>query len=77
MSPVVVWSKPNCVQCTATKRKLDFLGVDYEERDLTEHPDVLSELVSIGFQSAPVVMLDNMPLFSGYDVDAIAEHFGS
>lgn len=76
MSSLIVWSKPSCVQCTATKRKFTKLGVDYEERDLTEYPEVLDEFVSKGYSSAPVVTLDDMPIFCGYDVDVIEQTFG-
>lgn len=76
MSSLIVWSKPHCVQCTATKRKFTKLGLDFEERDLTEYPERLDEFVSKGYSSAPVVTLDDMPIFAGYDVNVIEEKWG-
>ena len=32
---VTVYTKPACVQCTATKKALDRAGVDYETVDIT------------------------------------------
>ncbi|WP_353933585.1 glutaredoxin family protein [Photobacterium phosphoreum] len=32
---VIVYSKPNCIQCIATKRVLDAQGTDYKNIDLS------------------------------------------
>ena len=53
---VVVWSKPACVQCVATKRKLDQYGIPYIERDLTEHAGQAEEFRDAGYATAPVVV---------------------
>ena len=53
---VVVWSKPSCVQCVATKRKLDQYGIPYIERDLTEHTGHAEEFRDAGYATAPVVV---------------------
>ena len=52
---VIVFSKPNCVQCTATYRALDKHGIAYKVVDLTQDPAALEELKSLGHQQAPVV----------------------
>ena len=31
MSPITVYTKPSCVQCTATFRALDKAGISYEK----------------------------------------------
>lgn len=65
---VTLWSKPSCVQCTATKRKLTQLGVPFDELDLTEpeHADQLAGFKeAYGFASAPIVELDNLTLEDG------------
>lgn len=51
-----VYTKPACVQCDMTKRYLDKAGVAYETVDITENPDALDMILSMGFSSAPVVM---------------------
>lgn len=55
---VTVLSKPNCVQCAATTRKLDALGIDYTKRDVTEDSAAFDLAVSLGYMAAPVVIVD-------------------
>jgi glutaredoxin-like protein NrdH len=50
-----VYSKPNCVQCTATKTYLTNKGIDFNTVDITEDPDALALILGKGFLSAPVV----------------------
>ena len=51
---ITLLSKPDCVQCTATKRKLDSDSLEHETDDIYEHMDVVSQL---GYLSAPVVLV--------------------
>ena len=67
---VKVLSKPRCVQCDATKRKLEKLGVAYEEVDLTVDADALNEALSLGYQSAPVVIVGDKH-WSGFRPDKL------
>ncbi|HWT58644.1 MAG TPA: glutaredoxin-like protein NrdH [Rhizobium sp.] len=53
---VTVYSKPACVQCTATYRALDRLGVDYDIVDLSEDAEALDRVRSLGYMQAPVVI---------------------
>lgn len=52
---VTVYTKPNCVQCDATKRTLDKLGVEYNTIDATTDDAVFNMLVEKGFKAMPVV----------------------
>ena len=52
---VTVYTKPNCVQCDATKRTLDKLGVEYNTIDATTDDAVYDMLVEKGFRAMPVV----------------------
>jgi glutaredoxin-like protein NrdH len=52
---VTVYTKPACVQCDATKRTLDKLGVSYEAIDVTTNQDAFDMLVEKGFKAMPVV----------------------
>ena len=56
MVSVIVWGKPSCVQCVATKRKLDQYGIPYIERDLTEHEEQAQKFRDAGYATAPVVV---------------------
>ncbi|WP_064686575.1 glutaredoxin-like protein NrdH [Rhizobium bangladeshense] len=53
---VTVYSKPACVQCTATYRALDRLGVDYNIVDISEDAEALDRVRSLGYMQAPVVI---------------------
>ena len=55
MVSVIVWGKPSCVQCVATKRKLDQYGIPYIERDLTDHPEQAAKFRDAGYATAPIV----------------------
>lgn len=52
---ITVYSKPDCVQCTATKRKLDALGIAYREVDLTQDAEAMASVTAWGYRQAPVV----------------------
>lgn len=67
---VVVFSKPDCPQCTATYRKLDALGVRYGVVDVTSDPEARQFVMSRGFLQAPVVAADD-EMWSGYRPDML------
>lgn len=67
---VTVYSTPNCVQCMATKRQFDKLGIQYAEVDLADHPDKLDEFKAQGYASAPIVTTDTK-IWSGFRLDKI------
>lgn len=52
---ITVYSKPSCVQCTATKKHLDRMGIDYRVVDVTEDPEAYDRLLALGFRAMPVV----------------------
>ncbi|MBB3139040.1 glutaredoxin-like protein NrdH [Rhizobium pisi] len=53
---VTVYSKPACVQCTATYRALDRLGVDYDIIDISQDAEALDRVRSLGYMQVPVVI---------------------
>ncbi|MBJ2151890.1 glutaredoxin-like protein NrdH [Pseudomonas sp. GX19020] len=53
---ITVYSKPACVQCTATTRALDAKGLSYSIIDLTEDADAMNRVVALGYRQAPVVI---------------------
>lgn len=53
---ITVYSKPACVQCTATTRALEARGLSYELIDLTENDDAFSRVSDMGYRQVPVVV---------------------
>lgn len=67
---VTVYSKPSCVQCTATYRALDKAGLTYDVVDLTQDEAALAEVLALGHQQAPVVVTESQH-WSGHRPDLI------
>jgi glutaredoxin-like protein NrdH len=67
---VTVYTKPACVQCTATRKALDKSGVEYDVVDITEDPDARDYVMSLGYLQAPVVIAGEQH-WSGFRPDAI------
>ena len=53
---ITVYSKPACVQCTATTRALDARGLAYDVVDLTLDADAMARVTAMGYRQAPVVV---------------------
>jgi glutaredoxin-like protein NrdH len=53
---ITVYTKPACVQCTATYRALDKAGVEYTVVDITEDADARDYVMALGYLQAPVVV---------------------
>lgn len=53
---VTVYSKPACVQCTATTRALEARGIEYQLVDLTADTEAMEMVMSMGYRQAPVVV---------------------
>ena len=53
---ITVYTKPACVQCTATTRALDAKGLAYQIVDLTEDDAAMQLVTSLGYRQAPVVV---------------------
>ena len=53
---IIIYSKPDCVQCNATYRALDKQGITYQVVDLTEDPQALNHVKSLGYQQVPVII---------------------
>lgn len=53
---ITVYSKPACVQCTATTRALEARGLAYQLIDLTEDDSAMELVTSLGYRQAPVVI---------------------
>lgn len=67
---ITVFSKPACVQCTATTRALDARGLAYDVVDLTRDPEALDRVTALGYRQAPVVIAGE-DHWSGFRPDRI------
>jgi len=68
---VTVYTKPSCVQCTATYRALDNKGIEYEVHDVSTDEAALEHVKSLGYMQAPVGVTDD-DHWSGFRPDKIA-----
>lgn len=71
MAPVILYSKPNCMQCNFTKKFLEDKNIPFEVRDVMESQEALEEVKSLGFASLPVVVIDGQEPFSGFRPDRL------
>ena len=71
---VTVYSKPSCVQCTATYRSLDSNGIPYVIRDMSEDAEALALVKELGYLQAPVVVAGDEH-WSGFRPDKISQLF--
>ncbi len=69
---ITVYSKPACVQCTATTRALDAKGITYDVIDLTQDDSAMTHVIQLGYRQAPVVVAGS-DHWSGFRPDMIAQ----
>jgi len=71
MSAIAVYSKPSCVQCVQTMKKLDRLGLEYTKIDITQDEDAYKYVTeTLGYQAAPVVVTETDHWF-GFNPDKL------
>lgn len=69
--PVVVYTTgPACVQCAATMRTMERLGIIYDKVDLTQHPELADRFKEMGHVTAPIVVTDRKT-WSGFRLEKI------
>ncbi|MFC4667973.1 glutaredoxin-like protein NrdH [Seohaeicola nanhaiensis] len=68
---ITVYSKPACVQCTATTRALSAKGIAFDLVDLTEDAAAMARVTELGYRQAPVVMAGD-DHWAGFRPDKIA-----
>ena len=77
---VTIYTKPACVQCTATKRLAGKLGLPYSSIDVEAVPEAAEMLRARGFAALPVVIVDDVApdgavseveSWSGFRADAV------
>ena len=67
---VTVYSKPACVQCTATYRAMDKKGIRYTVVDVSQDGVALEFVKSLGYLQVPVVVA-GADHWSGFRPDQI------
>jgi glutaredoxin-like protein NrdH len=70
---VTVYTKPGCVQCNATYRRLDAKGIEYRVIDMAEDREALEKVKAFGYAQAPVCVTDTGDHWSGFRPDKIDE----
>lgn len=68
---VIVYSKPSCVQCTATYRALERKGVNYRVIDLSEDQEAFDRVRGLGYMQVPVVVAGEQH-WAGFRPDMIS-----
>ena len=69
---ITVYTRPACVQCTATCRALDQAGLAYRLVDLTEDAEALAHVQSLGYRQVPVVFTAEGEHWAGFQPGRIA-----
>lgn len=67
---VTVYTSPACMQCEATKRRMKKRGIAYHPVDVSQDPEALEHVKSLGFNQAPVIVAGDES-WSGYRPDRI------
>lgn len=68
---VTVFTTPSCQPCRLLKKRLNDLGVEFVERDVTTDPEAMELAKNLGYNSSPVVLLDNGDHWQGLNPDRI------
>ena len=72
MDKVIVYSKTACGKCVFTKKWLESKGIPYEEKRTDLDEDARNEVIEMGYQELPVVVVGNEH-WSGYQPDKLEE----
>jgi glutaredoxin-like protein NrdH len=67
---ITVYTKPACVQCTATYKALDKQGITYDSVDISLNTEARDYVMALGYLQAPVVVTENEH-WSGFRPDRI------
>ena len=66
MEEVTIYTKPGCMQCKLSKRRMDAKGVKYNAIDVSEHPEFIEQLKTFGYQSLPVTKVGESLMWQGF-----------
>lgn len=73
VTTITVYAKPACVQCNATYKALDKLGIEYDVVDISVDNDARDYVMALGYLQAPVVVVgyESPVHWSGFRPDRI------
>ena len=66
-----VYSKPNCQQCTFTKNFINDNGIEAEFIDVTKDEEALAYVKDLGYNTMPVVYVDEQTHWFGFRPDEL------
>lgn len=69
---ITLYSKPACVQCTATKKALDKADIDYDTIDISQDNEDRDLVLELGYTSVPVVVSGDKH-WSGFRPDLLSQ----
>jgi len=70
VTTITVYTKPACVQCNATYKALDKLGLPYNVVDISKDDKARDYVMALGYLQAPVVV-DGDDHWSGFRPERI------
>ena len=73
MKQVKIYTTSTCVYCKGAKEYFKEKGINYEEINLSEHPDRIQEMVQVSGQMGVPVILIEERIIVGFNRGAIDE----
>ena len=73
---ITVYTLPSCVQCDQTKKYLTREGVAFKAVDASTDTDAMDYIKSLGYASAPVVVLGDGRMVSDRKGEVIVHWYG-
>ena len=73
---IILYSKPNCMQCNFTQQFFENNNVEFIVKDVFESEEALAEVKELGFQSLPVIVADGVEPFFGFRPDLLEKLVG-
>lgn len=68
---VTVFSTPACFPCKFTKQRMDDLGIDFVDRDVSTDQEAAEIVRELGYKGVPVVLLASGEHWQGLNPDRI------
>ncbi|SLE83899.1 glutaredoxin domain-containing protein [Mycobacteroides abscessus] len=73
MNEIVVYTKPGCPQCDATKKALHRADISHRAVDVEADPAARDAVRALGYSSLPVVVPPDGRHWAGFRPDRIVE----
>lgn len=71
---ITLYTKPGCQPCRITAKKFTDAGIEFNTVDLSENPAAVEYVTEeLGYQQAPVVVVDDQAHWSGLNPAKIEE----